>query len=447
MSREMSGRFSARHTLYRRNERMRRNTTHNQSAFTLIELLVVIAIIGMLIGLLLPAVQSAREAARRMQCGNNFKQLGLALHNFHDIKEEFPGSRNCGVVYNRRPTGEMGTVANGGMSNVWSADVVLFPFMEQMATWSAIQSLNGSGDFNTHPHSHSSQFLIGPFPTYCCPSDSEVQKPSEYGFTVSYPSSSPLLGQTVRPARTSTKWSMGDGIWNCAEAHRSNNGTVAAVNNPKTYMRGMFMPWHYKNMSTITDGTSNTVGISEAVCSDAVGNGTATMATASTKVKGGITGGTFASPYTAAASPVAPSRCLQNAYASGSRTELNTTTSPAATVWRGQLFGDGRSVHVGFHTVLPPNSPSCGHNVTGDLSGTGGWGVLSATSHHTGGVNAVFMDGAVRFIPDTIDTGDLSLTQGGHHEGTGTQPVQSGASNYGVWGALGTPQGWESRSM
>ena len=331
------------------------------------------------------------------------------------------------------------------MSTMWGADVVIFPYMEQTAAWNGLQSFSSTTeDFNTGPTNDAMQFLIGPFPPYRCPSDSEVMKPSEYVRTIG--TRGPFAGESIRPARSSVKWSLGDGIWNVSEAHHSNSGAVAAPNNPKTYTRGMFTAWHYKDFAFIQDGTSNTVGVSEAVCSDAAGDGATTMVTASSRVKGGITAGTFASPYTAAGNPVTPSRCLDNAFDPQDRTRLrrNTDALPWAVAWRGQLFGDGRVSNVGFQTVLPPNSPSCGNNVQ---SGGDSWGLFSATSHHPGGVTVAFMDGAIRFVTDTINTGDLSLTQGGHHEGTGTHPVQSGGSNYGVWGALGTPQAGESLSL
>ena len=98
-------------------------TRHPKFAFTLVELLVVITIIGILIALLLPAVQAAREAARRMQCSNNLKQIGLALHNYHSLMNAFP----AGTVV-RLPEG-----CSQGSCWGTSMFVVIFPYMEQSA--------------------------------------------------------------------------------------------------------------------------------------------------------------------------------------------------------------------------------------------------------------------------------------------------------------------------
>src|ERR1700719_571702 len=103
--------------------------------FTLIELLVVIAIIAVLIALLLPAVQSAREAARRIQCTNNIKQLGLALHNYHTANNSFPQ----GVAASFTP---YGCVAWSG----WSAQSLLLPYVEQSTIYNA-------ANFNLDPFS------------------------------------------------------------------------------------------------------------------------------------------------------------------------------------------------------------------------------------------------------------------------------------------------------
>ena len=116
--------------------------------FTLVELLVVIAIIGVLVGLLLPAVQAAREAARRMSCSNNFKQIGLAMHNYHSAYKQLPmqgvgtdspGSSNPGIGVTG-PTANWW--ANYNHSNAWrlSALVGMTPFIEQQAIWEEISN-------------------------------------------------------------------------------------------------------------------------------------------------------------------------------------------------------------------------------------------------------------------------------------------------------------------
>src|SRR5580704_14713034 len=115
-------------------------TKTNRRGFTLIELLVVIAIIGVLIALLLPAVQAAREAARRAQCVNNLKQIGIALHNYHDQNGAFPTG---GIVNIKLSRGAWG--ANASMLS-WR--VLVLPQVEQSNLYNAINTslpLYGSG--------------------------------------------------------------------------------------------------------------------------------------------------------------------------------------------------------------------------------------------------------------------------------------------------------------
>jgi prepilin-type processing-associated H-X9-DG protein len=199
----------------------------------------------------------------------------------------------------------------------------------------------------------------------------------------------------------------------------------------------MFTALHLKDMGYITDGTSNTIGFSERCVTSQQGQPAGAIGPATDF---SVRSGTWSTSTAYVGSSPRPAVCLNDAPDPRDRNTLHT---PFA-AWSGQLFGDGRPGNSGFNTVLPPNSPSCLHNGTG---GGGNWGITSASSFHAGGVNGVFMDGSVRFIPSTINTGDLNAVQGGYHAGAGTHPVQSGRSNYGVWGALGTPQGGESVSL
>jgi len=97
--------------------------------------------------------------------------------------------------------------------------------------------------------------------------------------------------------------------------------------------------------------------------------------------------------------------------------------------WRGQRFGNGRTISNAFVTVLPPNGPNCSYG-SDDV-----WGAMSPSSNHTGGVNGCLADGSVQFVSETINTGNLEADQ-----------KTAGMSPYGIWGALGTATGGESQS-
>ncbi|EAQ77270.1 DUF1559 domain-containing protein [Blastopirellula marina] len=143
-----------------------------QLGFTLVELLVVIAIIGVLIALLLPAVQQAREAARRMQCSNNLKQLSLSFHNYHDTYGKFmPGGLHANVTY------PLGWVPR------------LFPFFEQGARYDAMDALYSSYMMNRSPYRSHDQTnpIFGPVPSLSCPSSPLGDTASDHPITAYFP--------------------------------------------------------------------------------------------------------------------------------------------------------------------------------------------------------------------------------------------------------------------
>ena len=371
--------------------------------FTLVELLVVIAIIGILIALLLPAVQAAREAARRMQCSNNFKQMGLGLHNYHDVHKSFPASRSA--CY--RIAG-----GNNGVSLVFT----LLPFIEQASRYSLLVEEAQNPPFTSlliviDPAKPSYAAARDSIPPLVCPSDGKMQSPIPVEWD---------LGRYSDMARSNIAPSLGDGLWH-NNNHPDFEGTAAA----KVEKRGAFFPYYWKSFGAITDGSSNTIGLSEIVGCERGGSGTG-----GNQVLGGVAwvpaiyNGTLNLSY--------PAPCM-GVRSPTNRKVIDTVVHAIVDSWRGGFFTDGRSANSAFTTHLPPNSPSCTY-----WNDQMSWGVFSVSSFHTGGVNALLMDGSCHFISETIDTGTLT---------TPLDILRRSDSPYGVWGALGTPQGGESKHL
>ncbi|MCH2183860.1 MAG: DUF1559 domain-containing protein [Mariniblastus sp.] len=183
-----------------------RQQKRNMRGFTLVELLVVIAIIGILVALLLPAVQAAREAARRSQCSNNLKQIGVALHNYHTAHGKFPFGG--GLSGGRSGTCNYDTTADQNHSHNWR--VMLLPYMEEEALYDTIPifSVRGEMPFNDLMEVLPQQKV--PVPSYYCPSETHPQVLSGY------------------PVQRNQGWSVSprDGVVALA-SYRGNAGNVA----------------------------------------------------------------------------------------------------------------------------------------------------------------------------------------------------------------------------
>jgi len=192
--------------------------THQSSAiqrrlaFTLVELLVVIAIIGVLVALLLPAVQAAREAARRTQCSNNLKQIGLGLHNYHDVLKTFPS----GFVANSSSDG-----------NGWGWGAFILPYIEQKSLYDALEVSK------VKVPTTATTLTKTRIDAYRCPSD---------------------VGPDVNTHRGNHGTSNYAGVAGAS----SDGGVIDGTNN-----NGLFFRNSRIGMHSITDGTSNTLAVGE----------------------------------------------------------------------------------------------------------------------------------------------------------------------------------------
>jgi prepilin-type N-terminal cleavage/methylation domain-containing protein len=391
-----------------------------RSGFTLVELLVVIAIIGILVGLLLPAVQAAREAARRMSCSNNFKNIGLALHNYHSAFKQMPVQRGgtSRVYGNNNPQSRVprapGGAYGGNNNHNLSALVGLVPFIEQQGLWSDISNpftvktpTSAAGNFVfsamgpnpdislAHHAMHQYDPWVTELPTYRCPSDPGTGLPAQ--------------------GRTNYGLCMGDSIQFQNHGGKGQNGAINAMVYPRarSVCRGMFWPRTSSKFRDVLDGLSNTIAAGE--LSTDLGDNNIT-----TRID---RGGDLRSN---------PSLCYTDIDPERPTYWLPGTTFSGGT-GRGFRWSAGYAVHTGITTILPPNGPSCTQS---DNPGTWREGIFTASSRHQGGAHVLMGDGAVIFMTDSVEAGSRSA---GMVVWNGTGDRSPGSkSPYGLWGALGT---------
>ncbi len=319
--------------------------------FTLVELLVVIAIIGILIALLLPAVQAAREAARRSQCVNNLKQLGLAHHNYADVHRVLPMRRGGTSCYG-------GTDYTKCNADRLSGFIFLLPFLEQTPMYDKIKA----GDATYPPFGPAAWYswTAWNFSPACllCPSD-----PGK-GWTA-----------TDRRPLNNYAFSVGD--------------QVVAVNN--SLVRGVFPAGRSTRLADITDGLSNTIMMSERLLYE---QGQTTIADRTVRH-------VFGERQPVAGIATAPNACLVET--DGQYFKAGQYKGKFGTLWH-----DGQPERVCFNTVLPPNGPACAGN---DNPNADSYDVvIPPASMHPGGVNGLMADGSVHFFSETIDTGNMGTT-------------------------------------
>jgi len=346
---------------------LRRGPLHQ--GFTLIELLVVIAIIAVLIALLLPAVQAAREAARRIQCVNNMKQLGLAMHNYISTNDCF--------------TPLAGNFAKNGMPSLAKGDwpmgwgVVLLPGVEQQALYNTAnftQSVNNNVNTQTLCATRVSPYL--------CPSESAGVGPF-------YPNSwTNYAGNFGGPATL--------GVW---------TGPIVFMSDSDVGESGIAAKFQVNlgpvRIASLTDGTSNTALFSERLIG--VGNSAASSIAAgskdakrtsfrlplSTKILSGLASDAQAAVAACQSIPATQMSVGVDSYNGG--------------IWPGSHRGTLR--FNAYNHFNAPNKLSCAstdsaNGVPGSLND-----IITPASNHPGGVNVTMCDGSVKFIKDSINVG------------------------------------------
>jgi prepilin-type N-terminal cleavage/methylation domain-containing protein len=401
------------------------------SGFTLVELLVVIAIIGVLVGLLLPAVQAAREAARRMSCSNNFKQIGLALHNYHAAYKQIPiHGTGTGIGVNTPNWWQQG---NDASKRCLSGLVGMMPFMEQQGLWEHIsnpstKTVTGAAPpGNTQLTAPPRWPAMGPSPRNFSRNPGYVPWATEIP-TLRCPSDPgtglPALG------RTNYAMAMGDSPSPWFVSHLNaqfQTGSEWGARAAKSVSRGFFKGRDVSKFRDVLDGLANTIAMGEIITD----LGDRDIRAASSWNGGGGGHDVNDNPSfckdAGEINPDKPTRWCEAGDAGCTPPENITQDNHES---RGANWANFRSQCTEVYTILPPNREVC----------VGQWidapGTMPPSSHHQGGAHVLMGDGAVIFITDSIEAGNSNA--GAVRLGLTGARAPGKESPYGLWGALGT---------
>jgi prepilin-type N-terminal cleavage/methylation domain-containing protein/prepilin-type processing-associated H-X9-DG protein len=336
--------------------------TRHRSGFTLIELLVVIAIIAVLIALLLPAVQAAREAARRSQCVNNLKQIGLALHNYHDVNGAFPMGSGSGVqslgIYNSKHN--------------WSIHAAMLPQMEQTPIYNAINFNMGTDTGTSLAYVTNSTVLTTQIKSFLCPSDPNATSVEVTGLATANNCYFGCIGDTTDTLQ---------------------GNAVGAPSLASVQYTGLFAFQQSKRVSNLLDGTSNTVAFAESTvgsASAAPGQKLIGLNSVTSIPAAALQLNAFSNPAGVQSGIAA----CNAAWTSGTGFNIDKQ--------RGDSWAIGGMAMTLFNTVVPPNGSSsewayCGSNNSGTMAN-----FSNSDSYHSGGVNVLMADGHVQFIKNSV---------------------------------------------